>query len=523
VRFHADMKALRWWVLARLTLPILVVLLAPSFVGGLVGERLSTLVYAHGLVKMGIVAWQSMLVREVQLGWFLLFLLVAGAVCGGLKGARWWWGTGIAALGAALLLRPLAVWTVPIAVIWLGINVAPAGTLVSWGTRWRRYAWIPGTEFLFGGALAAALGAGPRLLRVAGASSAVVVGATWIIADTFASFWAYEQVVFAPWPDDRVDPRVTTVARAPAGVKCEYHDVDIVGDRAVVVAETSLQLLNIPKVGAPTAWPLPPWWGEVYGLTMDSETDPLTGTTWYLSGPTSVTGVAWQDGWKKVSESPKLPAYLHHTYMHWLPDRDRLVLFTIGTQNTMEATLMIELETPSLRLAGVHRLRVDDGGRPPTFRDLTWVPVLGKFVLAPDFGDHLYLATPGSEVVERWMEMPTLNGRIVWVNGLDRLLVPMPNQPELWVVDPTTATVERKIPTQLGVRAVAVDVSRGVFLTASVLTGRVLVQRLDDGAVVDSFGTLMPMARNLAIFPDSGEALLSTWTALYRIPYAAGL
>lgn len=500
-------------------LPLLAAALAPSVVGGVAAERLTHLADAHADVKMAVVAWQSVLLRADRLAAFLLILAAFAAVLVDLRGWRWSVGAGVGAVAAVALLDPLAQWTVPVAFAWLAVNVAPAETLRRWGRRWRPLAWIPGTELGFGSVVAVVLGAGPRTLRLAAAASAVGVGGCWIVADTISAFWEREKAVFAPWPDERVDPRVTTVARAPEGTKCEFHDIDVVGDRAIVVAETSLQLLSVPRSGSPSAWPLPPWWGRMEGLVMDSETDPATGVSWYLSGPSTVTGVAWRNGWEKVSESPTLPAYLHHTYAHWLGDRNLLVLFSIGTKNTIEPPLMVELDTPGLQSPTVRQLRLADGGTPPTFRDLVWVPSLDRFVLAPDFGDRLYLAAPGSSVVAPWMEIPALNGRMLWVAGLNRLFVAMPNRTELWVIDPQTATVERTIPTQLGVRAVAVDVQRGLFLTASVLTGRVLVQRLADGSVQDSFGTLMPMVRNLALFPDSGEALLSTWTALYRIPY----
>lgn len=511
---------LRLWVLLRLPLPVLAVMLAPALFGGLVGERLTELAYAHGTVKMVIVAWHSMLVREARLAAFLGIIVLAGLILPGLKGRVWGIAAAVVAIVTVALLAPLALWTVPVALAWLGVNLAPVETVTRWGARWRRYAWIPGTELVFGGPVAAAIGAGPRLLRVAGAVSAVTIGGSWILADTFGAFWEYEQIVYAPWPDDRVDPRVTTIARAPAGEKCDFHDIDIVGSRAVVVAEAARQLLSVPAVGEPVGWPLPPNWGEMYGLVMDSETDPVTNTSWYLSGPDTVTGVAWSDGWRKVAVSPKIPGYLHHTYMHWLRERETLYVFSIGTKNTVEDPVMVELDTPGLRVPKVRHLRMPDGGKAPTFRDLAWVPALDRFVMAPDFGDRLYLVEPGNAVVTPWMQMPTLNGRLIWVGGMDRLVIPMPNLPELWIVDPKTASVERKIRTQPGVRAVAVDVARNVFLTASVLTGRVLVQDLDTGAILDSFGTVMPMARNLAIFPDRGEALLTTWTAMYRIPYA---
>lgn len=514
--------ALRAWVLLRLPLPILAVALFPSAAGEQVGAWLTELDYAHGLVKGLILAWHSLLVREERLLALGALAAVAGAVLVGLRGRAWVGGMLIVGVAAVAILRPLTWWTAPLAVAGLAITLAPAATLTRWGARLRVLAWVPGTELLAPGIVAAALGFGLRGMRVAGVLGALSVVTIWVLGDTSRSFWAYEATVFAPWPDDRVDSRVTTIARADPGVKCDFHDIDIVGDRAVVLAESSLRLLNVPRDGGDIAgWPLTPWWGHMEGLALDSETDPLSGHSWYLSGPHTITGVAW-DGtaWAKVAETPRIPGYLHHTYAHWLPEKETLYVFSIGTANTREGAVVVEVDTPGLTRPVVRDLRLPDGSRPPTIRDLAWVPSLGRFALAPDFGDRLYLLTPGENTVEPWIEMPTLNGRLTWVGGLNRLVVPLPNKPELWIVDPVAGVVERRFPTQPGVRTVAVDVARGLVLTASVLTGRVLVQRLDDASVVDSFGTMMPMVRNLALFPERGEALLSTWTALYRIPYA---
>ena len=515
--------ALRWWVLLRLPAPIvalvLVALVAPSAVGGWVGERLTRLAYAHGTVKMALLGWQSMMLREWQLLAFVAVSVVGGAGVALLRGAPR--ALGVAIVGVAMLglLRPLTAWTIPVALLWLAVATMPAAA-----RPWRLAAWIPGVELLFPVPVGVALGASRVTMAGLGAFAGLTVGATWVVADTYASFWAYEKRVFAPWPDSLVDPRVTTLMRAPAGTKSDFHDVDIVGDRVVVVLESSAKLLNVPRAGAVAEVGLPPQWGELFGLVMDSETDPATGLTYHLAGPHTFVAHRWDGGgWTQVAQSAPLADHLHHMYVHLLVDRPErtLVAFSVGTKNPHEDNLMIELDTPSLQAPRVHRLRLADGSGVPTIRDFAWVPPLGRFVLAPDFGDRLYLATPGSDLVEPWMEMPTLNGRISWVPELGRLVVPVPNRPELWFVDPARGVIDRRLPTQPGVRTVGVDVRRGLFVTASVLTGRVLVQRLDDGRVVDRFGTLMPMSRNIVLDLDRGEAVLSTWTALYRIPYAA--
>jgi hypothetical protein len=72
-----------------------------------------------------------------------------------------------------------------------------------------------------------------------------------------------------------------------------------------------------------------------------------------------------------------------------------------------------------------------------------------------------------------------------------------------------------------GVRTVAVDADRGLLLSASVLTGRVRVDRLEDNVMVDHFDGLMPMVRELALDTAAGQAYLTTWGAVYRLPYAA--
>jgi hypothetical protein len=516
-------KALRAWVLLRLPLPILLVALAPSAVGGVVGEWLTRLDYAHGTVKYLLVEWQSMLVREDRLLALFAVAAVGAAVLVGLTQRAWAAGIVVLCITTLAILRPLTWWAVPLAFAALALNTLPVATLQRLGTRWRAFAWIPGTEIFFPGPVAAAIGAGPRTLRLAAALGAVTLTGLWVWLDTSASFWDYERIVFAPWPDDRVDSRVTTIARAPEGVKCDFHDIDVVGDRAVVVAESSLRLLSFPRAGGePASWPLTPWWGPMEGLAMDSETDPTGSETWFLSGPHDVTSVTWNGAaWGNARRSAQFQAYIHHAYLHYLPEQQELVLFTIGTHNAQEDTLMVEVDTPGMRNPRVRHLRLPGGGRPPTIRDIAWVPPLGKFVLSPDFGDRLYLVAPGEDTLTPWIETPTLNGRVKWVGGLDRLFVPLPNRPELWIVDPVRGTVERRMSTQPGVRTLDVDVARGLVLTASVLTGRVMVQRLEDGAVVDRFGTLMPMVRNLALFPEKGVALLSTWTALYRIPYVS--
>jgi len=171
----------------------------------------------------------------------------------------------------------------------------------------------------------------------------------------------------------------------------------------------------------------------------------------------------------------------------------------------------------------LERLKLEraDGSWFPTPRDAAWVPPLGRLVLTPNFGEWLALADPATGLVEPWLELYSANAKPLWVPGLERLLLARPDAASIAVIEPISGTVERSIPTQRGVRALAVDHDRGLLVTGSVLTGRVEVQRLEDGEVLDSFGTLMPMIREIALDTERGEAIVATWTVLYRLPYAA--
>ena len=75
------------------------------------------------------------------------------------------------------------------------------------------------------------------------------------------------------------------------------------------------------------------------------------------------------------------------------------------------------------------------------------------------------------------------------------------------------------IPTQPGVRALAIDLERKIIVNASVITGQILVQDLYTGEILDRLGTVMPMVREIALEPNSGQAVLTTWAAIYQFPY----
>ena len=143
-------------------------------------------------------------------------------------------------------------------------------------------------------------------------------------------------------------------------------------------------------------------------------------------------------------------------------------------------------------------------------------------MIAPNWGDRLYLLDPDTGRMSPWVAVPTMNGKMTWSGETGRLYLAQPNRMSVAVIDPAAGVIERTIPTQPGVRPVAIDAGRGLLLTASVITGQVWVQDLQSGEVLDRFGTFMPLVREIELDPISSRAFLSTWTALYSFPYTRG-
>jgi hypothetical protein len=134
-------------------------------------------------------------------------------------------------------------------------------------------------------------------------------------------------------------------------------------------------------------------------------------------------------------------------------------------------------------------------------------------------GEGLWIWDPARDVAEPWLAVATRNGRPSWSEGAGRLLLPAPERFALGMVDPRTRALT-SFPTQPGVRAAAIDSRRGLVVTASVLTGSLLVQRLSDAVPVAVIPGLMPMVRVLALDEARGEAWLTTWTQVVRVRYA---
>lgn len=507
-------RLLTAWVLVRFVAPLVALVALQATSGDLLGAWLTRSTYGHGLAKNLLGPWVTLVLRApVGLG-ALLGALVLALLLPTLRGPVWFGVAGAAAIVAAL---GTDAW-VPGLVIGLALLFANLWPTVP--EVWRRLAWVPGLGLFLPAPLFRTIGV-PRPLATGVA--AVWLALVWFVVDAAVTASARSDQVWA-WPEARLDPRITVLARAPEGVVSDYQEVDVTPERILVVAETSRRLLAFPRRfdGPPAFAGLRPWWGPNRGLTLNSESDPSTGTTWFLDGPSHIAAVRWEGAQAvPVGRSVTLPRAFDHAATLWVAERNQLILVTINVTEEVDPPAMVLVDTPALDHATTHPLQTSDGRRVPHIRDVAWIPTLGRLVLAPDFGTRLYLADPDTGICTPWVEVPTLNGRMVWSPRLQRLFIAVPSRFSVLVIDPAKGVVERTIPTQPGVRPLAIDADRGLLLTASVVTGSVWVQRLDDGRLVDSFRTILPMVREMALLPEEGIAIVSTWTQLYAIPYAA--
>jgi len=512
-RRRSSPHVLRAWVLLRLPLPVLLLVLVPGAAGALLAAILTNSDYGHSLAKNMLAPWFTMIYQAPVLPWVLLAALALAVVLPSL-GARAWLGVVLAATGLGLLL--VTGW--PGGILLLAALLA----LNCWPTvpaAVGRLAWVPGTEFVFPGPVLRVVGVPTRVAT--GIAAAWLVGA-WFVTDAVVTADVRAAAVGA-WPASRLDPRIRVLARADPSARSEFQDIDVTPERVIVVAETSSRLLAFPRdlVGAPAWTALQPQWGADFGLTLDSETDRETGTTWFVDGPRHIKAVRWVgDHAEILGSSVDLPRHISHAYTRYSAERKQLMLIPVNVVEELDPPAVILVDTPGLDHAVTHPLKTKDGQRVPHIRDIEWMPSVGKLALAPDFGSWLYLADPDTGLSEPWLNLPTLNGRMVWSPTLERLFLAMPNQFAVVVANPATGEIERRIPTQPGVRPLAIDAERGLLITASVATGMVLVQRLDTGAYVDSFRTVMPMVREMTLMQEEGVVILSTWTQLYAIPYA---
>jgi len=476
--------------------------------------------YPHGVVKALLEAWQLVLLRQGALGTALAAGLAVGLLSVAVPARLIWLGALLLGGAAALLSGVDGAPPVLALLTLLLLNLAP-GAL--WNRRIRALrllSWVPGSELLLPVPLARDLlarihGGAARLAALPGL---VGLMGLWCLADLGWRAGDHRAQLLA-WPDERVDSRVQVLERAAPGVRGEYHDLELLGEHLVVVAEDSCRLLALPLDGGPALQrDLAPRWPPFNAGALDAWVDPDSQVLWSMDGPGQLAGLELTaEGWQQVA-ARRFDGPANFFYLVPAPEISRLLLVAVNAHD-QEPGSLVAFRLPGLVLPERVALRTADDPIFPTSRDAAWIPPLQRLVLAPNFGARLYLADPLTGLVQPWIELYSANAKPLWVSGMERLLVAQPSASSIAVVDVASGQVERRIPTQPGVRAFAVDSQRGLLVSGSVLTGRILVQDLADGRVLDSFGTLMPMIREIALDPSRGRAVVASWTVLYSLPY----
>lgn len=515
-------RALIAWAVAQLC--VLPLLLAGAAAFGLhPGEALALLLtalpYPHGTVKFVLESSQGMLLKQRELAVALPLALAAGLWPR--TGAHGRWIAGLLALLSVSLSHRFGYWP---AALSLPLLVLAGETDPRVLRRLQPLRWAPLAPLWAPAPWSAAVELRPPLRRaVAGAAAiTLLLGSAWL--DCLTGYRAVRDGL-ERWPASLLDPRLRVLAQSPPGVRADWHGVQIVDDHAIVVGETRPRLIALPLDAGRAAveHTLGPRWGPESAAPLDADTDPATGLTWVISGARTLTELRWTGAAFEPQRTIPLPAPISYAYVRRADDR--LVLASVQTAGP-SPRLVISGTLPSLGdLTAVELAEPTPGGgrRPiPMPREVVYVPPIEALVVAPDFGTRLYTAALATGSAQPWIDVPTLDGKMVWVPELGRIALALPNRTRLWFIDPTTGTVDWDLPTQPGVRAVAVDASRGLVVTASVLTGQIWVQDLRSGAICDRLGTVMPMAREMALSPTRGEGVLTTWAAVYQFPYTCG-
>jgi hypothetical protein len=538
MRSHGAHRLLRAWVVGRTVLALLALVAVAVVVktGGTIAAVDTE--WGRNAVKSALYAICIGIYRSREIEAVLVIGVVLGLGLPLLRKRAWWASAAGAIVLGTLGLHASSPWALFPFLLLAVANLAPYPVLEAWPRLLSILVGLPGSGLLLLRPTVVGLRFLPpvppgrslvRLVHVAApllAISAILLDSGIFFAvDSVIRSRQLEDGMFHHWPERLLDPRITVIARSPENVRCEFHDVDVIGDRIVVVAEGSRRLLSFPiDGGAPATWELPPWWGPLHGLVLDSETDPSTGVTWYLDGPQNIRALSLTNGaWQEANRSIRLPEGNHHAYLRWVPELARLYVFSLNVNTSREAPKVIALNTPELDTT-VRVPLVDEDGKPlPPIRDVEWMSSQKRFVLVPDFGTRMYLWDPITHRAMSWIEVYTLNGRPTYDPTLDRLFLPLPDLARIDVIVPSSGIVERTYPADIGVRTVAVDPGRDVLLSASVLDGRIRMTRLSDGKKLDTWGFVSPLVRELAIAPKRGLAFLTTWSGLYEIQYGDAL
>lgn len=503
------------WALLTPLLPAALIMLAPNQAGDLVLSALLNLPYPHGTVKFVLESSQGALLRVDRLAWGLPLTALLSVLVLALPRLRGLW---LLAMGALALWLPFYS---PIGLLlFLGLTGfawMPERWILRLPRPLKALAWLPGSVLLFP-RLLLAWGSRPALRRVSNlctpfASLFLVLLWTW--GDLLGN---YDRVRsdMERWPQELLDPRITRLASSPPGVRADWHGVKILGEHAIVSCEQDPRLAAMSlREDRIVEQRLRPRWGLDFAGPITAEVDPLTGTVWTVDGGDSVLSLSW-DGqrWATLSRTD-LPIPISFATIE---RGDSELLITTVQAADRGPRRLFRLPLPGL--VPVRVLALQQQGHPaPMPREAAWVPTIQRQVIAPDFGRWLYAVDLDSGEVHPWLEVPTLNGKMQWLQDEGLLLLALPNRVEAWLIDPVGPTIVRRIRTQPGVRAIAVDPDRSLMVSASVLTGQIWVQSLHTGEVLLRIGTVMPMVRELALSPELGIGVLTTWNEVYRFDY----
>lgn len=477
-----------------------------------------------GLIKHGIDVWHAILARIDRSLLVMAFSALPPALALRFGGRRAPW--------MAALTAPLSLALMPLSSPRFGLMgllmVILGGALCAALARRPALALLPGPGLLVPGAALAAFGP-------TGAKLAFVTVFPWALGWSALVDVATHPRIYAPgaadpaaWPAHLLDPRVTELDRAPPGVACEFHDIDLVeapdtSEWAVVVAEGSGRLIAYPRgAGERAEVRVAKNWGPMVGVVLDSELDPRSGEVWHLNGAKQLSRRRLgARGWGAATDH-RLSLPEDHAFTFMLPEHIALVHVNASTDDRASWLTLIERAPPhhTRRLP----LQSSEGQPLRSPRHVVALPTLDRLAMTSDFSDGLWIVDPRRGEAERRIEVPVSNGSPLWSPALDRLLLPDPNSGLVRLLDVRSGAVTGAFSVDRGVRTVAYDAGRGRLLSASVLTGRVRVDRITEdqnNVMIDHFDGVMPMVRELALDEARGEAWLTTWGAVYRFPYAA--
>ena len=509
-------KLLLGWSLGTVVLPLICALLFPDVMASGLTIIFMKLPYPHGTVKWALESSQGLLLHLNEISLFLAAIgLLSLAICvipkvriygfGAMLGMGMWtphYGT------FGLLCFGLLLW-----LLWLPrsrFNKAPIHLL-----------WCPAIILMVPGLLLKLDGGQwlKRTVSVMRVLGSMALAVAWVWGDRLSHYSDVRSDV-SQWPTHLLDSNITELAKSPVDVRADWHGVRILDETAIVSCERIPRLSAFSLMdGTVTEYPLSERWGKDNAGPLEAEVEPEGALVWTVDGGDSIQEVHWSGEEWVSSRTQSLPVPLSFSYVE--KTKDSLLLLTVQAANHGPKRL---LKVPLPELKPIRNIRLNNPNLiVPMPREFLWIPSIEKIVYAPNFGDHLFKVDVNTGLTEPWLQVPTLNGKMLWDSEKERIIMALPNRFEYWVIDPTGPTIERKIKTQPGVRAIALDSSRRLLIGASVLTGQLWVQNADTGELLQSMGRIYPMVRELALSEEMGVAVLTTWAAVYRIDYTNGL